>query len=142
MLSLKEKVLNAVAELPSDVEFEDILEHLYFLHKVETGLRQVSSGDTIPHQELTILPKVTVHSNPDPEILNYMERQAELFRQMKDELLKQYEGLYLLFEDGQVLDIDQDESALFLRNYSERKPIFIKKVVTVEPTLSIRGFLP
>jgi len=52
MTTLKEKVLNAVAELPQDAEFEDILERLYFLYKVETGLKQVASGDTLSHAEV------------------------------------------------------------------------------------------
>lgn len=78
----------------------------------------------------------------DVEVLDFMERQAALFGQMKGELLKEFEGLFILFENGQVLDADTDESALFLRNYSDLKSIFIKKVVEVEPPLSIRGFLP
>jgi len=52
MLTLKQKVLNAVGDLPQDVEFEDILERLYFLYKIEKGLKQVESGDTIPHEEV------------------------------------------------------------------------------------------
>jgi hypothetical protein len=51
MMTIKEKVLNAVTELPQNVGFEDILERLYFLYKVELGLQQVQSGDTIPHAE-------------------------------------------------------------------------------------------
>jgi len=51
MITVKEKVLNAVADLPQDAEFDDILERLYFLYKVETGLKQVASGDTISQQE-------------------------------------------------------------------------------------------
>jgi hypothetical protein len=52
MLTVKEKVLNALAELPQDVEFDEILERLYFLYKVETGLKQVTRGDTLPHAEV------------------------------------------------------------------------------------------
>lgn len=51
-MTTKEKVLNAVAELPKDVEFEDILERLYFIYKVETGLNQVPAGDTLSHTEV------------------------------------------------------------------------------------------
>jgi hypothetical protein len=40
-MTIKEKVLNAVTELPQNVDFEEILERLYFLYKVETGLQQV-----------------------------------------------------------------------------------------------------
>jgi len=52
MLTLKQKVLNAVGDLPQDVDFEDILERLYFLYKIEKGLKQVEAGDTIPHEEV------------------------------------------------------------------------------------------
>jgi hypothetical protein len=46
-MTIKEKVLNAVTELPQNVDFEEILERLYFLYKLETGLQQVQSGDTL-----------------------------------------------------------------------------------------------
>jgi hypothetical protein len=52
MITVKEKVLNAVAELPQDVDFDDILDRLYFLYKVETGLKQVSNGETLSHSEV------------------------------------------------------------------------------------------
>jgi hypothetical protein len=52
MITVKEKVLNAVAELPQDVNFDDILDRLYFLYKVETGLKQVSNGETLSHSEV------------------------------------------------------------------------------------------
>ena len=50
-MTIKEKVLNAVTELPQNVDFEEILERLYFLYKVETGLQQVQSGDTFTHSQ-------------------------------------------------------------------------------------------
>jgi hypothetical protein len=42
-MTIEEKVLNAVTELPQNVDFEEILERLYFLCKVETGLQQVTA---------------------------------------------------------------------------------------------------
>ena len=50
-MTIKDKVLNAVTELPQNVDFEEILERLYFLYKVETGLQQVQSGDTLTHSQ-------------------------------------------------------------------------------------------
>ena len=81
---------------------------------------------------------------PDPEILNYMEQQAEIFNQKKPELLNQYLGKYILFENGKIIDADNNESALAQRTIAKNglKPMFIKKVVTEEPKLSIRGFKP
>jgi hypothetical protein len=87
---------------------------------------------------------IEIQECPDTETLAYMEYQSQLFTQKKYDLLSQYVGLYVLFEDGQVLDADKDESALVLRAYETRglKPLFVKKVVPVEPRLSIRGFAP
>lgn len=50
-VSVKEKVLKAVQELPPDVTFEDTIEKLYFLYKVERGLQQADSGQKISHEE-------------------------------------------------------------------------------------------
>ncbi|WP_271255041.1 hypothetical protein [Pseudanabaena sp. Chao 1811] len=50
-MTIKEQVLNAVTELLQNVDFEDILERIYFLYKVETGLQQVQAGDTLTHSQ-------------------------------------------------------------------------------------------
>ena len=50
-MTIKDKVLDAVTELPQNVDFEEILERLYFLYKVETGLQQVQSGETLTHSQ-------------------------------------------------------------------------------------------
>jgi hypothetical protein len=50
-MTIKEKVLNAVTELPQNVDFEEILERLYFLYKLETGFQQVQSGKTLTHSQ-------------------------------------------------------------------------------------------
>ncbi len=50
--SVKEKVLKAVNELPADVTYEDVMERVYFLYKVEEGLRQVEAGEGISHEEV------------------------------------------------------------------------------------------
>jgi len=47
---------------------------------------------------------------PDPEILNYMEQQAEIFNQKKPELLNQYLGKYILFELFLIYQIEFIES--------------------------------
>jgi len=49
--STKEKVLRVVQELPQDGSIEDAMEKLYFLHKVEKGLRQANLGQKISHDE-------------------------------------------------------------------------------------------
>ncbi|MBC8042547.1 MAG: hypothetical protein IAF08_03800 [Rhizobacter sp.] len=49
-MSIKEKMLKAVQNLPDDATIEDAMEQLYFLHKLETGLRQTDAGQTISHE--------------------------------------------------------------------------------------------
>jgi len=40
----KERVLDAVRGLPDDATVEDAMERLYFLAKIEEGLRQAEAG--------------------------------------------------------------------------------------------------
>lgn len=47
----KERVLDAVRDLPEDATIEDAMERLYFLAKVEEGLRQADEGTTMSHEE-------------------------------------------------------------------------------------------
>ena len=49
--SVKRKILEAVQNFPDDVTFEDAIEHLVFLAKVDRGLAQADAGETIPHAE-------------------------------------------------------------------------------------------
>lgn len=79
-----------------------------------------------------------------PELLNYLQRQQELFEQHRTQLLKVYERKFVWFEDGQVLDSDMDESALFLRASAEfpERPLFISQVLKSEPKRVVHsGFL-
>ena len=48
---VKEKVIEAVRGLPDDATFEDAMERLYFLAKVEEGLRQAETGQTVDAEE-------------------------------------------------------------------------------------------
>jgi hypothetical protein len=48
---VKERIILAIEELPDDATFEDALERLYFMHKVEIGLREITSGEAIPHDD-------------------------------------------------------------------------------------------
>lgn len=47
----KERVLDAVRGLPEDATVEDAMERLYFLAKVEEGLRQSEDGATMSEDE-------------------------------------------------------------------------------------------
>jgi hypothetical protein len=50
-VSEKQKVLEALARLPADATIEDAMERLYFLAKVERGLDQIGSCETVSHEE-------------------------------------------------------------------------------------------
>jgi hypothetical protein len=46
---VKRKILDAVQSLPEDVTFEDVIERVVFLAKVERGLAQADVGETVSH---------------------------------------------------------------------------------------------
>ena len=48
----KRKILEAVQKLPEDATFEDAIERLCFLAKVERGFAQAEAGETVPHLEV------------------------------------------------------------------------------------------
>jgi predicted transcriptional regulator len=48
---VKERVLDAVRDLPDDATVEDAMERLYFLAKIDEGLRQAEAGETVTHEE-------------------------------------------------------------------------------------------
>jgi len=48
---VKERVIEAVRSLPDDATVEDAMERLYFLAKVEEGLRQADAGKTVDTEE-------------------------------------------------------------------------------------------
>jgi predicted transcriptional regulator len=49
---VKSEIVRAVQDLPDDATVEDAIERLYFLAKVERGLEQSESGETISHEEI------------------------------------------------------------------------------------------
>jgi hypothetical protein len=49
--TVKQKILQVVKGLPDSVTFEDAIERLCFLAKVEEGLRQSDAGETVLHTE-------------------------------------------------------------------------------------------
>ena len=77
----------------------------------------------------------------DPELLTYLNHQQTLFDRAKPQLLTQYKGLFVWFENGDILDTDRDESALFLRAYTPdpNRSLFIAQVLSQEPDRIIRS---
>jgi predicted transcriptional regulator len=48
----REQILDAVQDLPADATFEDAIERLVFLAKVDAGLAELDQGKGIPHEEV------------------------------------------------------------------------------------------
>jgi len=48
----KERILEALRDLPSDATYEDAIERLVFLAKIEEGLAQLDAGQFVPHEEV------------------------------------------------------------------------------------------
>jgi predicted transcriptional regulator len=49
--TMKQKILQVIQGLPDTATFEDAIERLCFLAKVEEGIRQSDAGETVPHAE-------------------------------------------------------------------------------------------
>ena len=52
IMTAKEKALKAVKALPENASIEDVMERLLFLAKIEKGLEQADSGQTILHVQV------------------------------------------------------------------------------------------
>ena len=55
---------------------------------------------------MTISQSYNVRAYPAPELMVYMEQQADLFEKAKDMLVEQFLDRYVWFENGQILDAD------------------------------------
>ncbi len=53
-MTTKEKILQAVSDLPNDAVIEDAMERLYFLAKIEKGIVQSDAGETITHEDVKL----------------------------------------------------------------------------------------
>ena len=49
--SVRDRVLRAVREMPADTTYEDVLERVYMIQKIERGRQQIADGQGIPHAE-------------------------------------------------------------------------------------------
>lgn len=53
----KEKLLEAVQALPPDFDFEDFLERMILLEKIEKGIKSADAGQTKTHAEVKAIVK-------------------------------------------------------------------------------------
>jgi predicted transcriptional regulator len=51
-MEAKQLVLKAIEDLPDDAGVEEALDRLYFLYKVERGLRQADHGELLAQEEV------------------------------------------------------------------------------------------
>jgi predicted transcriptional regulator len=47
----RDQIREAIEKLPPDATFEDAIERLVFLAKIEAGLAELDAGKGIPHEE-------------------------------------------------------------------------------------------
>jgi len=50
--TIRQQIREAIDKLPPDATFEDAIERLVFLAKIEVGLTELDAGKGIPHDEL------------------------------------------------------------------------------------------
>ena len=51
-MTIREKVIQVVQDLPDDASVEDAMERLLLLAKIERGIQQADAGQTIPHTQV------------------------------------------------------------------------------------------
>jgi len=49
----KQEALQAIQQLPDNVNFDEIVYRLYVLNKIHQGMQDIEEGRTISHEELT-----------------------------------------------------------------------------------------
>ena len=48
----RDRMVEAIRELPADATVDDAIERLVFLAKIEEGLAQLDRGEGVPHEEV------------------------------------------------------------------------------------------
>ena len=48
----RDRMVEAIRELPADATVDDAIERLVFLAKIEEGLAQLDRGEDVPHHEV------------------------------------------------------------------------------------------
>lgn len=50
--STRDQIIEALHDLPPDATFDDAIERLVFLAKIEAGLAELDRGEGVPHEEV------------------------------------------------------------------------------------------
>ena len=48
----RDRILEALQDLPADATMDDAIERLVFLAKIDAGLAELDAGEAIPHAEV------------------------------------------------------------------------------------------
>lgn len=48
----RDRIIEALRDLPPDATFDDAVERLLFLAKIEAGLAELEAGNGVPHDEV------------------------------------------------------------------------------------------
>jgi hypothetical protein len=51
-ISIKEKAIKAIYALPNNVGYDDIVEEILFLSKLDTALKERDKGEYLSHEEV------------------------------------------------------------------------------------------
>jgi predicted transcriptional regulator len=52
MKSAKRSAIEVIEKRPDDSSYDDIMERLFFLQKVEVGLKDIEEGKVVSHEEV------------------------------------------------------------------------------------------
>lgn len=50
--TVRERILQSLEDLPPDATFDDAIERLVFLAKIDAGLAELDAGKGVPHDEV------------------------------------------------------------------------------------------
>ena len=50
--TIRDRILDSLQDLPSDATFEDAIERLVFLAKIDAGLAELDAGNGVSHEEV------------------------------------------------------------------------------------------
>jgi predicted transcriptional regulator len=50
--TVRDQIKQALEELPADATFEDAIERLVFLAKIDAGLAELDAGQGVPHDDV------------------------------------------------------------------------------------------
>jgi predicted transcriptional regulator len=50
--TIRDRILESLQSLPSDATYDDAIERLVFLAKIDAGLAELDAGEGIPHDEV------------------------------------------------------------------------------------------